>query len=299
MKGPPLAELQAFAWVAAHRSFRRAASMHGVSASGLSQMVRSLEERLGVRLLNRTTRSVSTTDAGQRLLERLTPALGEIGEALDQVVESQGAVAGPLRINAPEPAVELALAPLVADFLRAYPRVRLEIVSEPGFVDIVRDGFDAGVRWEESLALDMVAVPLGGRQEYALVASPDLIARHGRPEHPEDLLGRPCIRLKFPSGYVPAWEFERDGRVLKVTPEGPLTTNSIALQLQAALDGVGYLATFEAYGRGPIAEGKLVRLLEDWTPSFPGPMLYYPSGRQTPRPLRAFIDFLQARRARA
>ncbi|MDP1616943.1 LysR family transcriptional regulator [Phenylobacterium sp.] len=299
MKGPPLAELQAFAWVAAHRSFRRAAAMNGVSASGLSQAVRSLEDRLGVRLLNRTTRSVAPTDAGLRLLDRLTPALGEIGDALDQVLESQGAVAGPLRINAPEPAVELTLAPLIGDFLKAYPQVRLEIASEPGFVDIVRDGFDAGVRWEESLALDMVAVPLGGRQEYALVASPEVIARDGLPQHPEDLLGRPCIRLKFPSGYVPAWEFERDGRVLKVAPEGPLTTNSIALQLQAALDGVGYLATFEAYVRAPIAERRLVRLLKDWTPSFPGPMLYYPSSRQAPRPLRAFIDFLRARREKA
>lgn len=298
MKGPPLAELQAFAWVAAHRSFRRAAALNGVSASGLSQAVRSLEERLGVRLLNRTTRSVAPTDAGLRLLERLTPAFGEIGAALDQVAESQGAVAGPLRINAPEPAVELVLAPLVADFLEAHPQVRMEIVSEAGFVDIVRAGFDAGVRWEESLELDMVAVPLGGRQRYVVVASPDLIARHGRPEHPKDLLGRPCIRLKFASGFAPAWEFEQAGRVLKVAPEGPLTTNSIPLQLRAALDGVGYWATFEAYVQDLVAEGRLVQLLDDWTPSFPGPMLYYPSGRQAPGPLRAFIDFVGERRAR-
>jgi len=290
-----LDDLDAFAAVARHRSFRRAAAERGVSASTLSQALRDLEARLDVRLLNRTTRSVGLTEAGRRLLERLSPALSEIAAAMDQVHAERGVPAGSVRINAPEPAVELVLAPMVAPFLAAYPQVRLEIIAETAFVDIVAQGYDAGVRWGESLAQDMIAVPIAGPQRFCVVASPELIARTGVPQRPEDLLAHPCLRTRFPSGVRPAWEFERDGKELKIEPEGPLTSSSTRLQLAAALAGVGFFSTFESHVAEPIAAGRLVSVLEDWLPPFPGPFLYYPSRRHVPAALRAFIDFARVR----
>lgn len=290
-----LDDLDAFAAVARHRSFRRAAAERGVSASTLSQALRDLEARLDVRLLNRTTRSVGLTEAGRHLLERLSPALSEIRAAMDQVHAERGVPAGSVRINAPEPAVELVLAPMVAPFLAAFPQVRLEIMGETAFVDIVAQGYDAGVRWGESLAQDMVAVPIAGPQRFCVVASPELIARTGVPQRPQDLLAHPCLRTKFPSGVRPAWEFERDGKELKIEPEGPLTSSSTRLQLAAALAGVGFLATFEGNVAQDIAAGRLVSVLEDWLPPFPGPFLYYPSRRHVPAALRAFIDFARVK----
>src|SRR5688572_19947810 len=210
MGRPDLYALDSFAAVARHRNFRRAAVERGVSASTLSQTVRDLEARMGVRLLNRTTRSVALTDAGAALLQRLQPALFEIGEAVSEARSTQAEPQGPLRINAPEPAVELVLAPMVADFLATHPAVRLEVTSETRFVDIVAAGYDAGVRWGESLAQDMVAVSLGPPQRFVVAAAPSLIARVGAPKHPRDLLGLPCLRVRFPSGGEPAWEFEKD-----------------------------------------------------------------------------------------
>ncbi|WP_374469071.1 LysR substrate-binding domain-containing protein [Phenylobacterium sp.] len=295
----PLDALDAFAAVARRRSFRAAAVERGVSASTLSQAVRDLEAAAGVRLLNRTTRSVAPTAAGERLLARLSPALQEIGGALDAVRAEQARPSGALRINAPEPAVELVLAPLVAEFLAAYPDVRLEITSESNLVDIVAGGFDAGVRWGEHLAQDMVATPLGPPQRYVLAAAPEVIARYGRPEHPRDLLQAPCLRVRFLSGAEPPWEFERRGEVIRISPQGPLIANSAALLLRAALDGAGFLQTFDGYAEPHLQSGRLVSVLEDWCESFPGPFLYYPSRRQPPSALRAFIDFVQARRRRA
>lgn len=299
MRRLSLADLDAFAAVARERSFRRAAMLRGVSASTLSQAVRDLETELGLRLLNRTTRSVSPTQAGQRLLERLAPALGEIASAVESVHEAAGEVAGPLRINAPEPAIELVLAPLAARFLAQHPRVRLEIIGESRRIDIVAEGFDAGVRWDEHLDQDMIAVPFGGLQRYVLVAAPEVVARHGRPQTPRDLADLPAIRQRFASGVTFPWEFERDGQVVRVDPPPRLVSTSIALQRRAALDGVGFWAAFEGYVREDIDAGRLVSLLEDWLPAFPGPSLYYPSRRHVPPPLRAFIDFIQAGRARS
>ena len=289
-----LADLDAFSAVARHRSFRRAAAERGVAPSSMSKSVRDLEARLGVRLLNRTTRSVAPTAAGQRLLDRLSPALSEIAAAVDQVADEPGEPAGTVRINAPEPAVELILAPLVAEFLAAYPKVRLEIVGEAAFVDIVKAGFDAGVRWDESLAQDMIAVSLGAPQRYALVAAPRVVAKYGAPAAPRDLLGKPCVRIRFPSGVMPAWEFERDGATTKIEPEARLVTTSMSLVVRAALDGVGFCSAFEGMVREHIDAGRLVSVMEDWLPPFPAPFLYYPN-RDVPSALRAFIDFVKRR----
>ncbi len=293
MASPSLDDLAAFAAVARRRSFRAAAAERGVSASALSQAVRDLEEQLGIRLLHRTTRSVALTEAGTRLLTRLAPALLELGAAVDAVHMSDGVPAGLLRINAPSPAVDLVLAPLIRTFLQKYPRIRVEVVAESALVDIVAEGFDAGVRWDESLARDVVAIPLCGPQRYVVVAAPELIARVGAPVHPQDLVQRPCLRLRFPSGRMPAWEFERGGEQVVVDPEGPLVASHGPMLVQAALDGVGFISTFEGYVEEYVATGRLVRVLDDWLPPFPGPRLYYPSRRQLPPPLQAFVDFVK------
>jgi DNA-binding transcriptional LysR family regulator len=294
MRGPDLDDLAAFAAIARHSSFRRAAVERGVSASTLSQTLRDLEARLDLRLLNRTTRSVALTEAGARLLARLSPALAEITGAVDQLQEERGVPAGLLRINAPEPAVELVLTPMIGPFLAAYPRVELEIIAEATFIDIVAAGFDAGVRWDESLAKDMIAVPLSGPQRFVVAAAPELIAKAGAPSTPEDLLARPCIRVRYPSGVRPPWEFERDGRVLKLEPEARLVSSSLPAMMQAALAGAGFILTFEGYAAPHIAAGRLVTVLDEWQPPFPGPFLYYPSRRHVPAALRAFIDFAKA-----
>lgn len=288
--------LDNFAAIARHGSFRRAALERGVSASTLSQSLRDLEAKLGVRLLNRTTRSVAPTEAGRGLLARLQPALSEIADALDQTRSAQAAPSGPLRINAPEPAVELVLAPLIGRFLALYPDVCVELTAQTALVDIVAGGYDAGVRWGESLAQDMVAVPLSGTQRYVLTAAPSLIERVGAPHHPRELLEKPCLRVRFPSGVSYPWEFERDGEQVRIDPKGPLVTNSTTLLLRAAADGAGFLMTFEGQAAPYLASGALVSLLDDWSERFPGPYLYYPSRKNLPSPLRAFVDFVQAER---
>ena len=291
-----LGALEAFAAVAQHRSFRRAAAARGVAPSTLSETVRVLETRLGLRLLNRTTRSVALTEAGRRLLDRVAPSLGELRAAVDQLHADAAVPAGTLRINAPPPAIELVLAPLVAPFLKACPAVRLEVVADPSLVDIVAEGFDAGVRWGEHLAQDVIAVPLGAAQRYVLTAAPDLLQRLGRPSHPRDLMEMPSIRHRYPSGVTPEWEFERDGEILKLDPPAVLVTTNMALQRRAAIDGAGISSAFADYVAEDIAAGRLVPILEEWFPSFPGPFLYYPGNRTVTPALRAFIDFVKARR---
>jgi DNA-binding transcriptional LysR family regulator len=293
-----LGALDSFAAIARHGNFRRAAVERGVSPSTLSQTLRDLETSLGVRLLNRTTRSVALTEAGAALLKSLQPALGQIAAAVDEARSAQDEPSGALRINAPQPAVDLVLAPMVAEFLAAYPAVRLEIISETGLVDIVAKGFDAGVRWEESLAQDMIAVPLGPPQRFVVVATPGLVARYGAPKHPRDFLDRPCLRVRFPSGAEPPWEFERNGEVVKVAVQGPLVTSSSELMLRAALDGVGFCAVFDVVAEPYLASGRLVSVLDDWSEPFPGPLLYYPSRRHPPSALRAFVAFVRERRRR-
>src|ERR1700742_1257199 len=208
-----LRDLDVFVAVARVRNFRRAAIESRVSVSSLSQRLRDMEKRLGVRLMNRTTRSVRLTEAGELLLARVGPALSDVGEALDQGRGLRGVPSGRLRISAPPPVVDLVLAPMAAPFLRAYPQIDIEIVSDSAFVDIVAAGFDAGVRYGEHLAQDMIAVSLGPPERYVVVASPQYIAQHGRPKHPKDLLNHSAIRTRFGSGVMPDWEVEKAGRI--------------------------------------------------------------------------------------
>src|SRR6202000_1522711 len=199
---------------------------------------------------------------------------------------------GRLRINAPPPAIGLVLAPMAVPFLRTYPLIELEIVSDSSFVDIVSSGFDAGVRYGEHLAQDMIAVSLGPPQRYAIVASPQYIAQHGRPIVPEDVLEHAAIRTRFSNGFIFDWEFEKDGRIVKVSPPARLISGYLGLAMQAALDGVGLWATFDGHVREAVKAGRLVSVLEDWCPPFPGPFLYYPSRRQPPPALAAFVAFV-------
>lgn len=291
--------LEVFAAVAQRRGFRGAAKATGLSASTMSHTIRQLEEQLGARLLNRNTRSVALTDAGAALLRRIAPALTELHDALDQFPATSGAIAGPLRINAPPPAIELVLAPLVGSFLKEFPHVRLEVTAEPQLVDIVAAGFDAGVRWGEDLAQDTIAVPLGSPQRFVIVVAPKLLAKAGPVSVPRDLLTRPCIRQLFPNGVTYQWEFERRGRTVRIDPPTVLVSNNIALQRRAALDGAGFWSTFDGYVTDDLARGRLVSVLDDWQAPFPGPFLYYPSRRQIPPPLQAFLDFLRKHRRSA
>ena len=287
-----LRDLEAFVAVARTRNFRRAATEQRVSVSSLSQRLRALEERLGVRLLNRTTRSVALTEAGELLVGRVGPAMADVASALEQVRGLREVPSGRLRINAPAPAVQLVLAPMVAPFLTRYPQIELEIVAQTSLIDIVREGFDAGVRYGEHLAQDMIAISLGSPQRYAVVASPSFIAAHGKPKQPKDILDRPCMVTRFESGVQVEWEFEKAGRIVKITPTGTLISAHTGLQLQAACDGLGLWMTFEGHVRAAIDTGALVSVLDDWCPYFPGPFLYYPSRRQPPPALKAFIDFV-------
>jgi len=291
-----LADLDAFTAVARQRSFRGAAVARGVSASTLSEAVRRLEARLGVRLLNRTTRSVTPTEAGTRLLDRLTPALGEVQAALDVVNSFRDSPTGTLRLNVPGIVARIVLPPIIESFLKAHPGITMEIVSDDNFIDVLAAGFDAGVRYDERLEQDMIAVPIGPRvQRFATAASPDYLKTHGRPEHPRDLLNHPCIRHRFPSGLIYDWEFEKNGEVVRVAPVGPLVTTAIDLQLSTAVAGLGIISSFEDYLAPQLRSGELVPVLEDWWQSFSGPFLYYASRRHMPSPLRAFVDFIKAR----
>jgi DNA-binding transcriptional LysR family regulator len=293
-----LRDLEAFIAVARTRNFRRAALASRVSVSSLSQRLRDMEERLGVRLLNRTTRSVALTEAGELLLARVGPAMHDVSDALDEVRGLRDVPSGRLRINAPPPAIDLVLAPMVAPFLAAYPQIDLEVVAESSFVDIVAQGYDAGVRYGEHLAQDMIAVSLSGPQRYAVVASPGYVGRHGKPKHPKDLLDHRCIRIRFGRGAILDWGFEKAGRMVKVSPPAKLIVNYPGVAQRAARDGFGFWVTFEGYVREAIKSGALVSVLDDWCEPFPGPFLYYPSRRQSPPALATFVAFVAEWRKR-
>ncbi len=298
MTEPDLGDLGAFAAVARHRSFRGAAKVQGVSASALSEAVRRLEARLGVRLLNRTTRSVTPTEAGTRLFERLVPALGAVLGALDAVNSFRDSPAGTLRLNVPTIVARLILPPIAAEFLMAYPGIALEVSAEDSFIDVLAAGFDAGVRYDERLEKDMIAVPIGPRvQRFVAAAAPSYLAAHGRPGHPQDLLGHACIRHRFASGIALPWEFERAGETVRVSSTGPLIATTLELELATAVAGLGVIYTFEDWLAPALATGALAPILDDWWQSFSGPFLYYAGRRHMPAPLRAFVDFIKARPA--
>jgi DNA-binding transcriptional LysR family regulator len=294
---PDLNDLSAFAAVAQAGGFRDAARLRGVSASSLSEAVRRLEAKLGVRLLNRTTRSIAPTEAGARLLERLTPALGEVEAAIDIVNAFRDRPAGTLRLNVPATVARLVLPPIVAPFLKAYPDIRLEVIVEDGFVDVLAAGCDAGIRYDERLEQDMIAVPIGPRtQRFATAAAPAYLDARGRPEHPRDLLAHACLRGQFASGTIPAWEFERAGAVVRLDPTGPLLVRlgaAVDLAIDAAIAGLGIIHLFEAWLRPHLDSGALEPVLEPWWQTFSGPFLYYPGRRHLPAPLRAFVDFIR------
>jgi len=295
-----LGDLTAFVAVARAGGFREAARASGRSASSVSESVSRLEARLGVRLLNRTTRSVAPTEAGARLLDRLGPALGEVEAALDVVNGFRDRPAGTLRLNVPVSAARLVLPRIVPPFLAAYPDIRLEVMAEDGFVDMLAAGCDAGIRYDERLEQDMIAIPIGPReQRFATAAAPAYLDQRGRPDHPRQLLDHACLRGRFASGAMTAWEFERDGEVVKVDPTGPLIVRvggATDLAVDAAVAGSGVIQLFEDWLRPYLDSGALEPVLEPWWQRFSGPFLYYPGRRYLPAPLRAFVDFTRSLR---
>jgi len=293
-----LADLNAFLAVAQARGFRDAARTVGSSASTLSEAVRRLEARLGVRLLHRTTRSVVPTEVGTRLIERLAPALGEVEAALDVVNLFRDRPAGTLRLNVPVSAARLVLPTILPGFLAAYPDIQVEIVAEDILVDMVASGCDAGIRYDERLEQDMIAVPIGPRvQRFATAAAPAYLKARGRPAHPRDLLEHACLRGRFTSGMLTSpWEFERDGEIVRIEPQGPLIASvagAVDLLVDVASAGGGIIHLFEDWLVPALASGVLEPVLPEWWQSFSGPFLYYSGRRLVPPPLRAFLDFIR------
>jgi DNA-binding transcriptional LysR family regulator len=293
-----LADLNAFVAVARAGGFRDGARAAGSSASGISEAVRRLEAQLGVRLLNRTTRSVVPTELGARLLERLGPALAEVETALDVVNAFRDRPAGTLRLNVPVVAARLMLPRIVSPFLAAYPEIKLDVVADDSLVDVVAAGCDAGIRYEGRLEQDMIAVPIGPRlQRFATAGAPAYFERRGRPQHPRDLLSHSCLRARFSNGAMAPWEFERDGEVVRVDPTGPLVVNVGAgadLIVETALAGAGIIYLFEEWLQPYLQSGALEPAFEPWWQVFSGAFLYYPGRRLVPAPLRALIDFVKA-----
>ncbi len=277
--------------------FREGARLSGKSSSSLSEAVRRLETELGVRLLNRTTRSVAVTQAGARLLERIVPALAEVEASLDVVNDYRDRPSGTLKLNVPASAATLVLPGILTPFLKAYPDIRVEVIVEESFVDLLKQGCDAGIRYGERLEQDMIAIPVGPRiQRMATAASPAYLSARGHPRHPSDLLAHACLRGRFPSGVMPLWEYEHDGETLCIDPTGPLIVRlggGIDLAIEAALAGLGIINLFEDWLAPHLAGGALVPVLKPWWQAFPGPYLYYPGRRYLPSPLRALVDFIK------
>lgn len=292
-----LDDVRVFAAVARGGGFREASRTIGASASSVSEAVRRLEAALGVPLLHRTTRSVAPTEAGAALLSRLAPALDEIMSALDVVKGSRDRPAGTLRLNVPTIAARVVLPRIVPAFLAAYPEIRVEVTADDNLVDILSAGCDAGIRYEETLDKDMIAIPIGPReQRFAVAASPAYLERHGCPTHPRHLLDHACLRVRFRGGPPVTWEFERNGEVINVETTGPLVGNignAVDLLIFAAVEGTGVIYLFEDLLEPCFESGRLKPILERWWVRFPGPFLYYPSRRHMPAALRAFVDFVR------
>lgn len=296
MKPISPSDLTIFLCIARHNNLSRAAVELGLTPSALSHALRTLEERLGLRLFNRTTRSVALTEAGARLHARIAPAFRDIDDALEDLNLFRGKPSGTLRITTGRASAYLVLLPVVTRYLQAYPDVKVEIVDNDALLDIVAGGFDAGVRLGQSVEKDMVAIPIGPPQRSVVVGSPEFFERHPIPKHPRDLTGLPCIRHRFPSGVVYRWEFERRDVKLETQVDGPLTLGDVGLMVGAALYGTGLAYVFEDMAAEHVAAGRLVTVLDDWCPRYPGFYLYYPSRRQVPGALKAFIEFARGLR---
>jgi len=294
-----LNDLAAFVSVARAGGFRDAARISGVSASSLSIAVRRLESKLGLRLLNRTTRSVATTEAGLRLMEKLMPLFSEMEAALDVLNRFRDKPTGTLKLNVPSSAARIVLPTIIAPFMKTYPEIRVEVVVEDGFVDVLSIGCDAGIRYDERLEEDMIAIPIGPRvQRFSTAAAPSYLETRGRPRHPRDLLSHACLRGQFAGGATPTWEFERHGEVVRLNPSGPLLVRpgaAVDLAISTAVAGLGVIHLFEGMLQTHLDSGALEPILEPWWQRFPGPFLYYPGHRHVPAPLRVFVDFLKAK----
>ena len=299
MYRPGLNDLDAVIAIARRASFRVAALDLGMSTTALSNAVANLEVSLGVRLFNRTTRSVSLTDAGRVFIDQVGPAMQDIHGAMDAVRSQQATPSGTLRINAFATAAREILSPLVLEFLRRYPQVHIDLVTEGRLVDIVAEGFDLGVRVADLVPSDMIAVSLGRLQRYAVVGSPAYFERHGRPSVPPDLLKHPCIRVRLPNGAIYRWQFEKGGQTAQIDVSGPITLDEASLARTAVLEGIGLGFFMEPNVRTDIEAGRLVRVLDDWTPPFAGLCLYYPGRRNPPAALKAFIGLARILSARS
>lgn len=290
---PSLPGVAAFARVARHASFSRAAAELDVSPSSLSQTIRTLERRLGVRLFNRTTRRVALTEYGTRFLEQVGPGLDRIESALLDMEDVRDVPTGRLRVNLPRIAAERLVLPRLAEFRRRHPRVEVELFVEAALSDLVAGGFDAGIRLGECLARDMVALPVGPPQRQVVVASPAYLARHGRPRTPQDLIGHACVRYRRSNGRLMPFEFSRDGRDFEVQVDGALIANDSELSRRMALDGLGLAQLFESQAAEDVAAGRLERVLDDWQQPFEGFYVYYPAREQMAPKLRTFVDLLR------
>ena len=290
---PALSDLAAFAAIVSHRSFRKAADELGVAPSTLSHMMRTLEANMSVRLLHRTTRSVSPTEAGERLVARLQPLLRDLDLALAEVDDFRDSPGGTLRINTSEIAARLLLQQAVPTFLTRHPQMKLDLVTEGRLIDIVADGYDAGIRLGEAVPQDMIGVRFGGPVRFLAVASPGYLAKHKKPKTPDDLKQHECVRFRLASGKMFRWEFARRAQEITVDVPGALTLDHAELMAEAAANGLG-IAYISAHSAAPwIARGDLVTVLDDWCPSIPGLFLYYPGHRHVPPGLKAFIAVLK------
>ncbi|MDE1179426.1 LysR family transcriptional regulator [Paraburkholderia sp.] len=292
MKTSGLSELEAVLAVARHRSFRAASVELGVSTSALSHAVAALEARIGVRLFNRTTRSVSLSEAGEQFVESVSPALSTIRAAIEQAGSFRDTPSGTLRINTSVGAAKQAM-PLFIAFLQRYPEMKLDIVTEGRLIDIVVEGFDAGIRLADTVPQDMIAVPFGERQRFAVVGSPAYFAQHAPPQTPADLTAHRCIRTRMPGGTIYHWEFERHGETIRIDGKGAITLDESGLMLAAARAGLGLTYLTEWSVAADLDAGTLVRVLDDWTPPLDGLCLYYPGRRNVPAGLRALIAMLR------
>ena len=293
MRGTEFGELSAFMAVAEQRNFTRAAKHLGISPATLSETIRNLEERLAVRLLNRTTRSVAPTEAGEKLLARLRPVIDDYEAAIDSLNEFRDKPAGLLRLTVAPPAAQSVIGPMLAKFLAQYPDIKLEISIDSANIDIVAQQFDAGIRAGDRVDRDMIAVRITDEWRSAVVGAPGYLAQRGTPKAPEDLADHNCIRLRVASGTILPWRFQKDGKSFEIAVSGSLILNEASLMGPALQGGVGLAQLPRAYVAAAIADGRLVSLIEEWQPSGAPFALYYPSRRQTPAALQALIDFLR------